>query len=262
MKPLLWPSIARILATFGIFCFHYLGLMHLPNASIDTFAIIIYCLLSGYLINIKNVKPDVWFWKRYLMIMIPYWSVILPIIIINKIDNYKNTLFIDDLITVLGGNLFLENPVYVIAWYITFILLLYLYIYIYIILKSKLNKIILILLGSSYFLYLHCLSFFISFVVGLCMYKYLREDKDVIIGKGAYLSEVLYKIQSYCYPFFLIHGGILMMLYHKFHLEGQNLFLWGLILSSFLAFILYKLSNPVIKLMVRTTMPFITRNIF
>ncbi len=114
-------SVLRIFATSGIFIFHLLGLYDKNNKGIDYLSILIFCLLTGYLSYGIKSNPYNWLKKRFLSILIPYWIVIVPALIINRIICYKNTSILSDVITLLGGNLFLETKVYVIAWYITFV---------------------------------------------------------------------------------------------------------------------------------------------
>ena len=118
-------SSLRICATAGIFLFHILGLYGFNQHHIDFYSILVFCFISGYLINKLGKNAFKWFTKRAFKILIPYWIVIIPALIINRIISYKDTTVIEDFITVLGGNMFLDKKVYVIAWYITFVLLLY-----------------------------------------------------------------------------------------------------------------------------------------
>ncbi len=122
-------SVLRISATAGIFIFHLLGLYGKNNQGMDFISLLIFCLLTGYLSSGIKSGTYEWLKKRFLSILLPYWIVIVPVLIINRIVCYKNTTILLDFITLLGGNMFLKTKVYVIAWYITFVLLLYCFIF-------------------------------------------------------------------------------------------------------------------------------------
>ncbi len=62
--------------------------------------------------------------------MVPYWLVIFSVIIANYVFQYKTVSIVSQIVTILGGNLFLMNSLYVIAWYVTFVLLLYCYVFV------------------------------------------------------------------------------------------------------------------------------------
>ena len=123
----LWPSIARILATLAIFVFHYLGLLGLYQHRLSLWALLTFSFLSGYLAQSRGTARLPWVVRRYFSVMIPHWLVIGPVLVANWIVAYKPISPLTALVTFFGGNLFLENPLYVITWYVTFVLLLYAY---------------------------------------------------------------------------------------------------------------------------------------
>lgn len=223
-------NLMRILATCGIFFYHFIKLNGYSGYRIDFFSILAFSFLSGYLASFNTGNLNLWFYKRIFGIMIPYWIIIVPIIIINKIFSYKKTSLLEDFITFFGGNLFLENPVYVIAWYITYINLLYMFIYLLNLKKEVFYKVFILTLGFLFFVnYLKFGMYFFSFIFGVVLSKFFEPPGREYSSRGVNL--ILFKIQSYCYSFFLIHGGVLIFFVHFFKLP----FLWLLFYSFFIS---------------------------
>ncbi len=239
-------SIARIAATIGIFTFHFLGLSGLKNEGIDTVSIIIFCFLTGYLSFGMRTQPLSWLYKRIFSIMIPYWFVIIPVVLINDMVQYKKTSFLMDLITVLGGNLFLEHPIYVIAWYITFIILLYLFIFFQSIPKNIVTRVIIWVTAWVFFsAILHTFSYFISFALGFFGARIIPLPKKESLQMGM-MDTILFIVQANCYAFFLINPGVLLFLSVNLKVTGFNLFCLGILLSSIGAIILQRITKPLI----------------
>jgi len=150
----IWPSIARLIAISMIFIYHFLAHSGKDTHDLDFYGILIFSFLSGYLIKIGNDnRRIVWAINRYFSIMIPYWLVIIPMVIVNQILQYKPATAISTITTVLGGNLFLTNPVNVTAWYITFVLILYAFALLHS-LCSSLQKIVLVIVGALFFYFM------------------------------------------------------------------------------------------------------------
>ncbi len=238
-------SSVRFLATGGIFVFHVLGMANLNNNYLDFISILIFCFLSGFFGTKVNLHPHKWIIRRFFSIMIPYWLVIIPVLIINKIIHYKNTTIFMDIITIAGGNMFLNNPVYVIAWYITFVLILYFFIYLQSIVP--LPKVVSWSIGYIIIGYiLHKKFYFMSFALGFYLAKFIFDTYNVQQFKTK-LGLFLFKLQKYCYPFFLVHGGILVFFNYELKLSLLNFIIWGFIVSSFFAFLLFNISNFLIS---------------
>ncbi|WP_320041041.1 acyltransferase family protein [uncultured Desulfobacter sp.] len=233
-------SLARIFATFGIYMFHVLSQFGVNNHNIDFISILVFCFLTGFLSS--NVKLDRYQWlkKRVFSIMLPYWLVIIPVLLANRVVCYKETTLFEDLVTFWGGNMFLKNKVYVIAWYITFILLIYLFTYFQSLYKNLYFKIIVWAIGFCIFsLWLNKEYYFLSFAIGFLIstrYPVLPGRKN----NKTYLENKLFSIQSHCYCFFLIHGGVLVALCYFLHINIVELFLYGMLLSVFGAITLKK----------------------
>ena len=236
-------SSLRICATVGIFLFHILGLYGFNNRKIDFFSIIIFCFLSGYLSCEVGHNPFHWLSKRASKILIPYWIVIIPIVLINRIVSYKDTTVIADFITIFGGNLFLYEKVYVIAWYITFVLLLYGFICFQAFFSRICLKSIVWIIGFCVFAFLLNKSYyFISFGIGFFLSKFIAPP-DKSAYKDFYFISVLYHLQSYCYSFFLIHGGVLIFLFNILKFDFVHSLLVGFLLSIVGAIILNFLTS-------------------
>lgn len=123
----IWPSVARVAATLAIFVSHYLGLIELDQYRVTFWALPTFAFLSGYLGQARNTSRVRWAARRYLSIMIPHSVVIVPVIIANWAFQYKPVSLSAGAVTFLGGNLFLDSPLYVITWSVTFVLMLYVY---------------------------------------------------------------------------------------------------------------------------------------
>jgi len=197
-------SFARIFATACIFIYHGLGQLGLNNHGLDFIAILIFCFLSGYFLLGSDVQPLEWFCKRIFSIMLPYWFIIVPAVTINRLVLYKDTSVVEDLVTVLGGNLFLKNPVYVIGWYITFMLILYLIIYVTLLLKSN-KSMILVVFIFGFFCFgikFNMLLYYLTFIFGYILTQIFPLSKNELSGNN-YIGKLLFALQSRCYVFFL-----------------------------------------------------------
>ena len=240
-------GVLRIIATFGIFIFHFLGLMNLNNQGIDQASIFIFCFISGYLSFTIDNQPLSWLYKRLSSIMIPYWFVIIPVVIANRIELYKETTILSDLITIIGGNLFLNNPIYVIAWYITFINILYLFIFFHKASKNIMLTFVIWLLGLIFFgLYLHKYLYFISFALGYfgASKKPYPSIKSIKLNCW---SKSIFAVQDRSYAFFLIHGGVLIFLSEKLKMTGPSMFCLGILISAGGAIFLHKVTKQFIS---------------
>ena len=238
-------SLARIIATIGIFVYHYLVLIGIYPYRLDFFAILTFCFLSGYFINITKYSRYEWIIKRYLGIMIPYWLVIIPVIIANQIFQYKTHLsFVDYTLTILGGNMLLSDPLYVIGWYITFVVLLYSYAFMESLFKSWKKFLIIVLGVFIFFIWLDKGFYFLSFFIGLrlsewCAVSWSKEG-DSFRRK---ITRILFVAQRYCYSFFLIHGAVLLFFFRKTDVSAINMFVISFIITILLSIVFYGTSE-------------------
>ena len=241
-------SSLRIFAVMGIFLFHTLSLYKLENYNIDFYSILIFCFLSGYLSsNIDKLNRISWLKKRFLSIMVSYWIVIIPALLLNRLFGYKKTLLFGDLVTLLGGNMFLHTKVYVEAWYITFILLLYLFIYFQSFAKMPVLKGICWLFGFLLFTYCFKKSYyFLAFTIGFYFSQFVSPPLKAESGQH-FLSELLFKIQGYGYDFFLLHGGILVFFSVVLKLGMIETFAIGMLVTILSSLLLNNVSRSIIK---------------
>lgn len=241
----IWPSVARIIATFGITLFHYLGQIEHEKYCLDFYSILVFCFLSGYLSRGRHVDRKNWLLRRYFSIMVPYWMVIIPVTAANFIGQYKSISMPSLIITLLGGNLFLKNPLYVVAWYITFVLLLYVYAYLELFF-SKYLVIIPMCLGLLAFVPSGHAYYFGAFLAGLRLCDLKKREISKV--HNAFLRSIsvwLFNLQKYCYPFFLIHGAVLLLFFKKTSLSDPIRLVLTLIISSVMSIIVHRISKSV-----------------
>jgi hypothetical protein len=245
MHPKVWPSILRLAATLAIFFYHFLDLQGYYHYHLDFYAILSFCLLSGYLGG--NVRRDrlSWFKKRYLRIMVPYWFVIVPVLLATVYFNYKPVTFLKISAALLGLNMFISDPVYVITWYVTFALLLYLYA----VMESSFKKqyvFLPMLAGLLIFAFaIHMVFYFIAFLVGLRASEInIRPDHNYSSLHSG-MANVLFSMQKYCYSFFLIHGCVLLFVITRVTHTPVFVFITSITITSLLSVILYSVSERV-----------------
>jgi hypothetical protein len=247
--PSLWASVARIAATFCIFAFHFLHLEGLPQHRLDFGALLTFSFLSGYFADARRGSRRVWFAKRYFSVMIPHWLVIVPVLIANAVEQYKPVTPTTAVITVLGGNMFLVNPVYVITWYVTFVLLLYTYALADSFLHGSARWLLaaagLLLFGVELGRY----HYFIAFLLGLLMQS-LPARRATGPAEPSPASLRLFAWQRFCYPFFLTHGAVLLAFVQKTDLHGVRLFTISLAISAVTAIAVERVASPLIRMAV------------
>lgn len=207
----IWPSAARIMATCAIFAFHYLGLVGRYQYRLSLWALVTFSLLTGYLAQPRSRSRRQWAVRRYFSIMIPHWLVTLPVIGANWVVGYKPVSWASALVTFLGGNLFLQNPLYVITWYVGFVLLLYAYLFVDGFLKGW-TRLLLAAAGFLFFgTWLELRENYLAFLAGLAMAAWLPPQPNEHRGvQMRVVARNLFRMQEVCYPFFLVHGAVLL----------------------------------------------------
>lgn len=244
----IWPSVARVAATFAIFVFHYLGLLDRYQYRLSVWALLTFSFLSGYLAHARGTPRGQWIVRRYFSVMIPHWVVMTPVLVGNWATHYKPVSAVDALITFFGGNLFLDNPLYVITWYVTFVLLLYGYL----LLDSFLDgwwRLVLTAFGFLVFGgWLGCGDYFAAFTVGLYVASWApprpRWSRRQLTRAFARLS---FRVQELCYPFFLAHGAVLLVMVKLTHLSPLPLFALSLVISMVVALAIDRVTKPLLK---------------
>lgn len=242
--PKIWPSVMRLVATLAIFLFHFLGLLGYYRYRLDLYSIIIFSFLSGYLSTGIHRDGTQWLKKRYFNIMVPYWIIIIPILYATVIFSYKPITLLKVLAALSGCNMFVNNPVYVDSWYITYVLLLYLYIFIESSFQQHHHYILFVPIGLFVFSFLfHKTYYFIAFIVGLR----LSPHYTMLIRSYLYhkVSSILFLVQRYCYPFFLIHGSVLLFFTRKTSIHPIFILLISFISTCAFSVILHAMSQPI-----------------
>ncbi len=248
---LAWVSILRIFATIQIFYFHFLGLFKLKNHGIDTIAIALFCLISGYLVYPIKEPTSQWVVKKYLQIIIPYWLVIICVIIINYIVRYKPKQLHELLVIFFSGGMFVRNPLYVISWYITFILCLYFMVALCNVPRNNFLKLFMIALSINfyYFVINRPFIYLISFAFGYLLKFYCQKfDLSKILiptTTNSKLDHILFFLQNRCYSFFLIHGGVLLFFTKVYQLPKESCLISSFLLSGVLAHMHYIFSTKI-----------------
>jgi hypothetical protein len=252
-KPMLWASCVRIFATGLIFLYHFKELHSLPWMDhLDKYGIALFLFISGYFSFQPRISPGAWILGRFKQILIPYWSVILAALMINRALGYKQTTVAKDIIVFFGGSLFLDDPVYVISWFITFILIMYLLVVILRSLEDVLLKGsfigVCIVINHFYDLVhpLYVPAFFLGYFLRWLtrQYQYTTRKKNVLRDKVYW---AVFSIQNHCYSFFLVHGGILLFTTVLLGLNERLSFATGLVLSTVVAFYHKMVSDIIIS---------------
>lgn len=248
----MWISCVRIIAAVFIYIFHFQRLYNLPHYSLDMYGISLFLFISGFFSCQRNRSLHVWLLKRFMSIMIPYWSVILVVLFINDVIKYKQTTLISNIIVFLGGSMFLEDPVYVISWYITLILLFYIGVYMVKLLKYIWLQVPFFIILFFIFLYVtkEPILYFIAFVVGYGAKCFSEFCPRILFHKLNFLdrvNKILFIVQNHCYSFFLIHGGILLFLITVLRLNKALSFILGFIITSLCAYYHNMLSDFILK---------------
>ena len=260
-QPILWASTIRIVATLLIYIVHFAVLSHYNiTLVIDKIAISLFLFIAGFF-AVSNLSSTRWIIKRIISIYIPYWPIIITALIANHIIEYKPSNFLKDFIIFIGGSMFVEDPVYIISWFISLIMLFYLFIFI---LRNISNKLLIALYISTafyffnFYLEIHYM-YFPAFLAGYTIHLFLKKKNQfapinifssniIFHNKNFYnkLNNYLFDLQNYCYSFFLLHGGVLWILIKYFKINGFLAFILGLCFTSTLSFIHYNISRKII----------------
>lgn len=211
---------------------------------IDFYAILAFSFLSGYLSGGSYKDPRLWLKKRYFRIMIPYWIVIILVYLANMVNKYKQVTWLKGFAALIGGNMFVEDPLYVISWYITLVLIFYLYAFLQSFCSYPLKIIFTVVCLLIFSVWLDKTYYFIAFVAGLCLSE--RRNKRSTSPHFLYwkVSSILFFIQKYCYSFFLIHGGVLLFFFRVINVRPFSILVLSFVATSFFSVLLYSIVQP------------------
>jgi len=253
-------SVLRIVSTIIIYIFHCDAQYHIDSNNSLSYAFTFFLFISGYYSFFQNKSANEWIIKRLKRIYIPYWIVIIGAITTNLICQYKDIGVKELFFAIIGGNLFIEHKIYVIAWFITVIICLYICVYICKIIKNILLKtmicIVIILLLLKFDI---PYNFFISFLLGYFIHALISQNgleyKTIIKNSTCtnlfnFIFSPLFVIQNYSYEFFLIHGGVILF-YTQVLKTGYPAAMYGGMISSFLGAVVLKAISRKIDLFFR-----------
>jgi hypothetical protein len=250
-RPELLPSVARIGATFGIFLFHYLGMLNLQTYQLDFYCLLVFSFLTGYLTHSVRLSPLCWLFNRLQTIMIPYWLVMTVVFVVNAHVGYKPMTLNKVILAYLGCNMFVEDPIYVVTWYITFVLLLYIHIFIDFLIGEK-YRWLLIAAGLILFSFIaHTIYYYISFCIGRYLLQ-LKIKRKIFSDYSNVINQHLFRAQKYCYSFFLLHGGILHFSFYITHADQLLVFFLALVMSVSLSIPLVSLASFLQRLIIKS----------
>ena len=158
---------------------------------------------------------------------------------VNTYVGYKTVTVSNIIVAYLGGNLFVQDPLYVISWYITFVLFLYLYVFVDSLVGRK-GQYLLTAIGFLFFSFItHTMFYFVSFYIGLRLHK--LNIKKFLLYDDSIINRSLFLIQKYCYSFFLLHGGVLHFIFRTTHTDYS--FVFALTMSIVVSIPLYEVAN-------------------
>lgn len=244
----LWPSFARIFATFIIYLFHFNVIAYDIKIHIDFLAISVFCFLTGYLVRYSNQNVFKWFLQRYLAIVVPFWIVMVFVLSANCIFSYKDISISGNVIVLLGGGFFVKERLYVISWYITLVLCQYLYICLFYFHPNWIYRLVIFLIFYFFFYKILMMPMYLIFCILGLVFGNIRNKIDRTQKNEGKFCKTMFVLQKYCYCYFLLHGAILLFFNKVFSVGGISLFAIALISSAILAIFLKLLSDNVLAL--------------
>lgn len=248
-------SILRIISTIIIYIFHCDAQYNFAFKDHLFYAFTFFLFISGYYSFFNNESPNKWIKKRLKRIYIPYWIVLTIVILANFIFHYKKVGIKELFFAFIGGNLFIDHKIYVIAWFISVIISLYVCVYIFKIFKNIVIKLAIVYPITLLLLHFDIpYDFFISFILGYFTHAYIVQnelDNKVLIRNTRYVKlfnaifrPILY-IQNYSYEFFLVHGGVILFFAKVLRTDYAISMVGGIILSFLGAIILKYIARKI-----------------
>ncbi|WP_148266951.1 acyltransferase family protein [Pseudodesulfovibrio mercurii] len=214
-------SVLRITATLIIYLFHCHGLYGRGDSRPLFYAFAFFLFLSGYYAMVRRENAVRWIRRRLRRIYIPYWLVITVVVLSNWAVQYKPVGVKELFFLLIGGNLFIEDKLYVIAWFISVIIFLYCCVFLMAYFRSMalrfLLAVALVYIMSHYRIPVY---FYVAFTIGWSLhYLLLRSGLSRAVlplspGAARTLQRVygpLLTVQNFSYEFFLVHGGVLLL---------------------------------------------------
>lgn len=256
-------SVLRITATVLVFVFHCNALYGLGSDRPLFYAFSFFLFLSGFYAASARSNPVGWLMRRLRRIYIPYWIVVVGVVAANMMYGYKDVGVFEIGVLLAGGNLFIDNSLYVIAWFVSAILCFYLYVFVIAVLRSVALRVGVTVVWAWFLLVFDIPPyFFVAFALGFLLRRLMAStgvDKESFRSGGAFhaslstSSGLLFTVQNYSYEFFLLHGGVLILFTKVFHAGYAVSFLAGFLLTAAGAVLLKRLSNRIDELVVSLT---------
>lgn len=254
-------SVLRVVATLIIFVFHCNGLYGHANGRMLLVSFALFMFLSGFYCFIGNRSSFEWIVRRLKRIYVPYWAVAALVIVSNEVFRYKSVSLVDLLVFVAGGNFFLRTNLYVIAWFVSVMILLYICMFIVSLQNKNSTKLIVTLLLSAALLSIGLpLYFLVFFFVGYSLHYLLKRAGilSVRLGCGSvncrrlqYVHAKLRWVDGISYEFYLLHGAVLLCFYKIVHVSYASCLLVSFVLTVMGAVALAKFSNRVFLVDIR-----------
>lgn len=213
-------SLLRAAATLAIFIFHIKGLYGYDNKHMVDCAFSAFMYLSGFYCVIKDQSPGEWLTSRLKRIYLPYWFVCSAVIAADAVTQYKELTFAKVVVLLAGGNFFLEDNLYTVAWFVTVVVLYYAAVFLLYSFREAVYWAVLIfvIIYLYYRIGIH-LSFSFFFFFGFIFHFLLKNSKLLLLKfpmKGVKLQVVmnvrvlLRYVDSISYEFYLTHGIVLL----------------------------------------------------
>lgn len=248
-------SVLRITATVLVFVFHCNALYGLGSDRPLFYAFSFFLFLSGFYAASARTNPVGWLMRRLRRIYIPYWIVVAGVVASNMIYGYKDVGMFEIGVLLAGGNLFIDNSLYVIAWFVSAILCFYLYVFVIAVLRSIVLRVLVTVLWA-WFLTTFDIPpyFFVAFALGFLLRRLLTkagaESESVRSGSAfgtsfKVSSGLLFRLQNYSYEFFLLHGGVLILFTKVLNTGYGVSFFAGFFLTAAGAVLLKRLSDRI-----------------
>lgn len=265
--PFLGISILRVSACFMIYLHHFIR-HYTFDYNFSIVAIGIFVFIAGYL-SYPIKKSGNWFYRRILNIFIPYWLMLFPLMLVNHILHYKEISILSLIISFLGGTFFLNDPLFLVSWFITFIIGLYLIVYWVTKAAEPYKVLFLVGLLTIYFSLmsqfrspLRLLFWEICFFIGYIsrfysVAKVPSKSFGLIVDNSntRRINTFLFDIGKHTYAFYLTHGFVLLLLMKSGSIHVTLLFVLGLVLSGACAVILNYVSSKIINIFLYRSYP-------
>lgn len=248
-------SVMRILATMIIYKFHCEMQYDTSSKHHLFIAFSFFLFISGYYSTIVNKSPVVWIVDRLKRIYIPYWVVIAGVVVVNLFADYKEVGYKELFFLLIGGNLFVEHKLYVIAWFVSAIVIMYLCVFVMNYFRYiSVRIVILVSLVCLLMSYGMPIDFFIFFGLGYAIHSILiqsgLEFKYIFVNDNVYkfyntVAIPIRFIQDFSYEFFLVHGGVVLFFTKIIHTQYYVALYGGLVATIVGAIALKKIASKI-----------------